>query len=251
MKLLKEYIENIVKSYLAEYKSGFNINYFKSIKDAKEMLKYAGDMLQTLGVGSGRAAFLLPNTNKVLKIALRPAGIAQNEQEASVFTNPQTQEVVTKIYDFDPEYKWLISETAREFVTKEEFDNKVGIDFDAFVGAIQLGINWQEDISDFVEEMYDDKTPGERQKKINDLLNNKDFVNKAIAMKSATKTSIGDMSRVEHWGYTSDGRIVLLDYGASLEIVNKFYPKNKDFNLKSFDDPTVDTQMQTVKQGKK
>lgn len=52
-------------------------------------------------------------SKRVLKIALNKQGIAQNEAEINIFTNPITKPIVAKVYDYDPNFLWIISELVR------------------------------------------------------------------------------------------------------------------------------------------
>ena len=94
--LLREYLSLV----LERIKSGrgsaeekervgkFDLNRFKGLSNAAEMLEYADKRLQKLGEGTARAAFVLTGRH-VLKVALNAKGLAQNEAELAVYTNPE------------------------------------------------------------------------------------------------------------------------------------------------------------------
>lgn len=231
--LLKEYINQIIK----EYKSSFDIRHFKSLKDVYEMMNYVKQTgLHKMGQGSSRAVYLLPNTNYVLKLAyindnfpeeMNNFGKKQNQTEVEVFTNPVTKNIVSKIYDFDPAYNWLISEAVRPLNSNKEMEQYLdGASFTIFASIITNS----EDREKYTYEDYIDILIQEQQRIIQ--FNNHpnvvrlakiDLKNLELAKKSKFIKQIfqlikdgmdtGDLPYSSHYGKTQDGRLVLLDYG--------------------------------------
>jgi len=193
-------VERIKSKYVHDIKQSFgtrfNLETFKNIDNIHVLNSYAKRFLNKLGQGSSRAAYLLSG-RYVLKIAINKKGLAQNETEASVYTNPKTKEVVAKIHDYDHDYKWLISDVVNPIKSEEEFEQI-------------SGEPWQE----FIDGVWDDDKP-------QTLL--------SIAARSTVKSNdlmFGDVDNVEHWGKTPDGRVVLLDYGFTGEVFDKYYSKS-------------------------
>lgn len=101
----------------------FNMNEFKKLvkrynthpdgitgepaSSPKNYFEYASLNLEELGKGSSRIVYLL-SAKKVLKIALNVKGIAQNEAEIDIYTNPKTKAIIAKIFDYDVDYKYII-----------------------------------------------------------------------------------------------------------------------------------------------
>ena len=105
----------------------FELSTFKSLKTLPRRLKYAKDNLELLSDGgTSRIVFLL-SSKKVLKISLlnlrdpkvNKKGIAQNEAE--VRNSQQIPNLVTKVFEYAPDYSWIISELVRPLKSKEEF----------------------------------------------------------------------------------------------------------------------------------
>jgi len=249
-KLLKEYIQQLV---LSEYKTQFKINYFKNLKTSSERYDYATINLKLLGKGSSRAAFLLPNTKYVLKLALADAevrGIAQNEAEVGMFTTPGVKDIITKIYDYSPEYTWLISEAVRGVSNDNEFKMITGFtinELDSFLEQIntkryksieELLNKEKKSVNKDIKEyqLYKQKDMDEDEEDIFNLKLNelkKDLVFYEELSNNKYLIGIdnlllighfpGDLAYSDHWGITVNGNLVLLDYGASNEVIGKYY----------------------------
>ena len=73
--------------------------------------EYAEASLPKLGTGSSRVVFALSG-GKVLKIATNQAGYGQNQAEADMW-NKTHSAYITEVYDFAPDYKWIIAELVK------------------------------------------------------------------------------------------------------------------------------------------
>lgn len=202
--LIREYVSLVVEKIRSTQKRSdhlgakFDLNTFKKINNIEQAEAYANNFLQRLGKGSSRVAFLLSN-RYVLKIAINDKGIAQNEGEMDVATNPKTKNVIARVRAYDPDYKWLISDVVKELKTSEEFRQLTDIPWDDFE-AIMVKLYNKERVNKIPE-----------------------FVQSVFATKQSSDISIGDMLRVDHWGKTPDGRCVILDYGLSNDVWAKHY----------------------------
>lgn len=209
--LLKEYlaltIERIRKRPADErgvktrFGDHFDISRFKKLDDADTMRAYAAQFLDVLGTGSSRSAYLL-RSKRVLKIALNEKGLAQNEAELDVFTNPRSKPIVAKVYDADAHQRWLVSDLVRPVANVEEFKSLTGLDWvDEFGPLVSAGIQAGRAAPDspaLVKAIVD--TARENNLLSADIMQT-DF------SKGVNKNTLG------HWGKTPDGRVVLLDYG--------------------------------------
>jgi len=201
--LLREYISFLITEKIRTIKKGspfgnkFNLRDFKNLENINIMNVYAFSFLGKMGEGSSRAAYVLTG-NKVLKIATNEKGLSQNETEVSVYTNPASRQMVSKIYDVDTDYRWLIVDTVKPFVKEEEFEEATGISFQIFIKKLILALK------------------SESQTK------NKLILDTAATMKS-NDLLMGDIALIDHWGLSADGRIVLLDYGFTKEVWEMHY----------------------------
>jgi hypothetical protein len=205
--LLKEYVRALVERIRS---TGFDIREFRRLADEASkapdnrfqttpLLKYADEHLEVLGDGTTRSAYLLSST-KVLKIAQNSKkGVAQNKAEARGFNNPKIRPFVAKIFDHDAKYFYLVSELVRELDTEEEFQRLTGFPWDFFVECLKensLPEGWE---------------PGDEQL---------EFWNGIQSLLSADLVW-GDIARINHWGKTADGRLVMLDYGYTNKVMQQ------------------------------
>lgn len=216
--LLREWISLMVekirtdKGGKGKFGDKFSLNKFKELDGIHIMLDYADSFLETLGTGSSRRAFLLSG-KYVLKIALNEKGLAQNQAEMDVFTNPQSQAVVAKVYSFDPKYQWLISDLVKPITDVGEFQQLSGIEWREFCDQVNRGMkNKAVEPSDdaFVKSV------------VNTALKN-NLLRGDIAQQDHSREASEDV--LSHWGKTPGGRLVLLDYGFTHEVWASHYSK--------------------------
>jgi hypothetical protein len=188
---IKEQVDYQLGLVLCEAKTGFDMDLFKRLDTEVEMEDYASKHLTKLGRGSGRVVFAL-NDKQVLKISTHNIfGREQNENEVGVYTYPNTKPIVTKIYDFDSEYKWLVSEFVRVLKSEDEFKDLIGMS--------------PKDLAYFL------KNTDKAYSVYPELKNNS--ILKAIVELVDIGVWELELTRYEHWGKTSNGRLVVLDYG--------------------------------------
>lgn len=239
MKELKELVAKIANQELQEVLRGFNLNKFKSLEISWKMYEYAKKHLPFLGQGTSRAVFALSG-NKVLKIAHGKilAGVAQNEQEVNLFTNPKTKSIVTKIYDVADDYTWIISEIAKPFTSEIDFFRKTGVIadlMDEFVDFITPG-NFEKSCESYAHILWSESEdfgyfipdPSEEIDSYEEAAewcktNLKGTVAEHAVDLVALGSARGDLGPYDHWGVTSDGRVVVIDYGLTRKILRNFY----------------------------
>jgi len=110
----------------------FDYGVFKSLKSLPGKIKYAKDNLELLSnEGTSRIVFLL-SSKKVLKLCqlslkdpkVKERGIAQNKAE--VKNSSEIASIVTKVFDYAPDYSWIVSEIARPLTSEKEFYHLTG-----------------------------------------------------------------------------------------------------------------------------
>lgn len=225
VRLLREFVELLLLEKIrstkgiSPYGNKFNMKKFASLGSIYMLDTYANSYLEFIGQGSSRTAYLM-SSRYVLKIARNEKGIAQNEAEIDVYTNPTSKPIVSKIHNFDPEFKWVIADLVRPFKTsnkqdEDEFENGTGISWDDFYYELKAEI----------------------EKKDVDLSH---FTQVVIATMEANDLLFGDVANMDHWGKTPDGKVVLLDYGFTNEVWKKHYKQP---------DEEVDSQAVTANYG--
>lgn len=201
-KLLRNYIQELLHEK-AQMAPGFNVNALKGMKTVPEIYQYVKKFLKPMGRGSSRMTFLLGG-KKILKLAKNQAGIAQNEAEVDVYTNPSTKNVVSRIYSYDPQYKWLVSELVKP-LSWDEFEKVTRWGWQEFVDCLKsalVGGGFQEkDVPQHMQQWF----------------------NAVLQMAKANNLSLGDLKVDDHWGKTADNRVVLLDYGLTHDVGEKHY----------------------------
>lgn len=225
---LKEYVEECITEVLRN----FDLNFFKNLKGNLQKIDYAQKILPFIGAGSARIVFAVSG-DKVLKVAKNKKGLAQNNAEIEMFLEMDAAgfgNVLTKIYDYDKSGAWVLSEIAsplRDMSSDmSKFTRYVGVPFSLYRQIIfnmdDAGV--RSAVSQ-VELAYDEGTPEAflldeiilRPKEFHFIYGVAHAINNLDLM-------YGDLLRPGQYGRTTDGRIVLLDYGFT-EIVHLMHYK--------------------------
>lgn len=215
--LLREFVQQILQERIRS--KHFDLREFKSLRSPQMCIDYAEMAgLEDLFSGSSRQAYAL-SSGKVLKVALpenQAAGRAQNEAEVEIYTNPKTKPLVTKVYDYDSRYKWIIVELVRPLdeSANEEFESQFGVDFYTMTAA-GFAKSTGRDLDEILDQREIEaleKNPKARQ-----------FLQSYVNLVNLNNVGESDMSNAGHWGKTADGRIVLLDFGATEDVLAKHY----------------------------
>lgn len=195
------------------------INELQNINSFNGKIKYANNNLQRIGSGSGRAVYNIDD-KVVLKLAKNKKGIAQNEAEAGVGVYQDTQDIVTKIIDFDDnQHTWVLVEKAKKVTPNrikeltEIPDLKSMFYYLKNIESINKGggnIFRLDD--DVVEELQENE-----------------FVQELVDLISNYSQSAGDMGRPSSYGEViryGQPTIVLTDYGINDEVYALHYSPN-------------------------
>lgn len=242
-RLLHEYVALVLeairskKNQKGSFGDKFDLKKFKSLDNYHMMTAYASEFLEKMGQGSSRVAFVL-SSKYVLKIAINEKGIAQNQAEVDVYTNPTSQPVVAKVYQSDKDFNWLISDLVKPIKSVNEFEELTGVDWKTFSKYVNDGI------------------------KHKSLSNNAPKFIKAVVI-TALKNNLlrGDLAQqdfsrdpkddvLDHYGKTVDGRAVLLDYGFTGEVWEKLYKSGREAQTPDNLSASTNRDQKTGKQGK-
>ena len=217
-KLLREYLNLMIEKVRSKRKvktrfgrSKFDIKEFKSLPSIAIQQAYAMNYLEALGQGSSRIVFVL-TPKKVLKIARNEKGIAQNAAELEVYTDPATREVAAKIYDTDGDGKWIIADLVRPIVDPKEFTSLTNVPWENFVEDLTATISKTARISGA---QLRQSAPKFTQQVV------------TMAEKGKNKLKLADLTVIDHWGKTSNGKVVILDYGFTEDVAEKHYSTSK------------------------
>lgn len=181
--------------------------------------------LPDLGQGSSRNVFELEDEDRVLKVAKNPQGLAQNEAEVDVFTNPKVKAWTTEIFDYDRDFKWIVSEKVTELKTNQEWEELVGFPFEILEYMIDMEFETLERLADYLQERFDNSGDPDLLELKSHALSSmvQQWYNKFLYFVRITKLAPQDLAVVDHWGFTQDGRVVLLDYGLTTKVQYDHY----------------------------
>jgi len=214
---LKKYVEKdqptpatIDESMMTE-KKFINMEEFKKFHPAQRQA-FLETNTEMLGQGSSRNVYLV-DSSRALKVSRNTKGIAQNKAELEVYTDPKTNKLINKIYDYDPNNTWLLVELVRPIETYEEFNELTGID--DYVRSINFHLNLypQQKFAQFFSNPINQNTKDRVAP----------FTKMAIMAKKNADLYTPDVTIPSHWGKTADGRVVIYDYGATNEVIDKHY----------------------------
>lgn len=239
---LKEYINEYVKKVITENFLGKEaINELKNSQDVYHVYDILDKYnITKLGEGSSRSVYRI-SKDRVLKVAGGNRadiniGLAQNEAEVQAYTNPKTdKDIVPRIYDYHPEYFWLISEQVMPYESPVDFETDVGLSssfMKQFLTKLALK-GYNEGMEELKEEYEQEKlNPGRLRSRV--FVKNyesaffgkgKDFFNKMVQLMLSNELSPGDIS-YSQFGKTTNGKVVLFDTGLDMNVLNTGFYDN-------------------------
>lgn len=203
-----------------ELTSTFNVEDLKNIKSYKGRIFYLKNKLQLLGQGSSRIVFKIDN-QKVIKVAKNSKGIGQNFLEAEIGQDNFFIEVVAKVYDYDLDFVWIISEYASKF-SEAEFKKIEGYDFKTFglyLTSEKYGHNWEQQVTPEEHDAFIyPKSPNSFATNIKQLM--RDY-----------NMPVGDLVVKSSYGISTKNRecaVILIDYGIDEDVYKSYYSKIKE-----------------------
>jgi len=138
---------------------------------------------------------------------------------------------VTRIYDYSKNHVWVLSEVVKPLnyddAGEAKFNQLSGMSWTMFSRLIYpLGMGDSiKEAAQQVQKIYEETD--EEYQLLGDLIKNpnKYPILKAVeyAMSRHIDLLRADLDRIEHYGYSVDGRIVLLDYGFTREVKQEYY----------------------------
>lgn len=200
-------------------KDNFDIREFKALKTIEELRSYVREHeLQKLGAGNSRLVYAL-SSRFALKVALYDQGLEQNEAEVKLSETPGIENVIAKVHSHDPEYKWIIADLVRPLswlnkpTEEKDFESKTGVSRQEFSNLLRYSSSDQFPGTSYTANNKDDKNPWDNHP------NNKFLVGLRKLIDSGV--SAPDLGRLEQYGITPDGRVVILDYGGTVSILKQ------------------------------
>lgn len=106
---------NALEKLDRSFKPGKGLGFF-----IEELEELSGLTIDRINSGSSRAVFAI-NDNVVLKIATSKTGIDQNKVEYKTYEKVETCSMITRIFYYNTDFKWLISERTIRQVKDSDF----------------------------------------------------------------------------------------------------------------------------------
>ncbi len=200
----------------------------------KSILKKAVDLeLEYLGSGTSRIVYGLGN-NKVIKIALGDKGIEQNKLEAFAGKDAIVAKIIARVFDSDDEYYWIVSERLTPMADSTDYKEAEDM----------VGVSWN-DVREIFGLSKSAKVTGTvpqgaaaRAKSVapakaagtapSGCAKGKAFLDAVKQLKDRyTDLLPGDIVKIDSWGTTSKGCLVLYDYGITKKVYDKYYRTTK------------------------
>lgn len=208
--ILREYFALLIEKIRSD---SFNISKFKRLETPEQVIKYVQDHLKLLGKGTSRHVFVL-NSRQVIKVAIGEKGLAQNEAEVDAFTNPRSKPIIAKIFEADDDFKWLVSELVKPLKSDDEFESLAGMS-SATMKNVIVKSRSNDDVTAAAR-------PGVNPRRSASKINQK-LIDAVSSFATENKMLWGDVLKLDSWGKTAAGRLVLFDYGATEEIYKQYY----------------------------
>lgn len=211
---LKQRITEAVQSALeeADYPADFDFAAFKKLPSFAARLKYVKARLPKVAQGSSRAVFVAdPNT--VIKVAMNPKGIAQNETEADIGRFADSYPVA-KVLDVGDHGIWLEMERAVK-ATPKVFAQLAGMTLKKF-----------ETIFRYYGSVKRGRSVYSKPARYDELMDGNEFLQRVQALIDDYDMPPGDVVRISSWGIvTREGNqtLVLIDFGLTNTVYNDFY----------------------------
>ena len=178
---------------------------------ASDKLRWMMSQGSYLNQGMGRAVFDIGD-GKVLKVATKPFGTKQNEEEISTCSKFCKSGFFAQIFDSDQYFEWLIMEKVKTF-NEGEFASTFGISEEQISQFINSTWNVEPNKEGFQDavQITCKKYPGfvTTFNKIPPL--GLKLLNVAFVL--SAKYDVVDLDRHDHFGLTDKGKVVILDYG--------------------------------------
>ena len=213
-----EKLKDIIKEMA--YPSSFDFDEFRKCGSFAERVRYCEARLQRIASGSSRIVYQVDN-EKVLKLAKNQKGIAQNQVEYRLGTEPYYT-CFAEIYEYDEQGLWIEMEFCKK-AKKSDFKAIYGVPFEVLCCMIYdqannfRNVGWKinpfSDYENIVQKVWE----GEE----NDL--QMLFMSIQEYIGGEMLSGVGDLCRPSSWGINSEGYFTLIDYGLDDDVAKKYY----------------------------
>jgi hypothetical protein len=207
----------------SDVRAKFELSKFARVVGLEEQLEFLRTTGMFVGAGSSRIVFAV-SPKKVVKLAggwdeasgappssrYVQAGRAQNkvEYEAYKTASPEERMLLPVVYEAGPNYAWIMCELVRPLRSDDELRAMLYLSTEQYAKFMDVIGYGRKSFEEFVASL------GGEAHKVFDRL---------AKLAEKLDLHIGDMSTIDQWGKTADGRLVLLDTGATEEVMRSYY----------------------------
>lgn len=208
-----------------DYPQDFDWEYFKSLRNLKDIVKYATSKLGRPKKGTSRLTYLIDD-DKVLKVAFNQVGLRQNRIESDYYIKGY-YDVVAEVLEKSPQNIWVEMERVKPLRN------------DSLIRKYLDGYSLYE-LKIYLNQYGLAKAGDNKQEKIFEKLRDNEFVNQIEDLKNSYGLLIGDLTKTQAWGMVKrDGKEVpvLFDYGLSEKDFKEYYQYGdvkKQYRSKNF-----------------
>lgn len=204
-----------------EYPASFDKQHFYGLRSFAERARYCAEHLPKIAAGSGRIVYKIDDKT-VLKLAKNPKGIAQNLQEAQIGGDNYWSNIVTAVYNYDQDDKWIESELAMK-AKPNRFKELTGVDINTAGNYFM----YREGENNPRPKWGGKQTYGLAPEQIEQLHENQ-FLADVVELMYNYNLKAADFTRLSSFGEVNrDGHpaIVVVDYGLSDEVWSDHYER--------------------------
>lgn len=215
MKKFKQYLQEMALP------AKFDEKKFNEKNSFRHKISYFMNQARRIGAGSSRIAFVVNHYNRpvVIKVAKNKKGLVQNEHEVEMMSDYylKDQDIIIPLIDYDKENSppyWIMTEYA-EKATSADFKRVFNVDN-------------PRDVIDCIDFSIHRETPTytkESCSKINSESDEYTGLYNMIGSYDRDQLSINEFKSASNWG-KYNGRLVIIDIGASKYIMDTFYLKH-------------------------
>lgn len=190
-------------------------------------IRYAQARAEKVGTGSSRVAFVIPYQGRktVLKIAKSRRGMAQQGLEAEILSDGYhgRRGITIPLIDYDernPAPTWIHTEFAEKVRSQKMLEDMIN----RFTPVSSNATFDMDNVEFYINEMQGKRNsmfgpPNDDQR---EALQENLFIERLLELIMDYDLAVGDITRKANWGIYK-GNPVLIDIGASNEIIQTFY----------------------------
>lgn len=204
------------------YPSSFNFDEFRQCKSFAERVRYCEARLERIAQGSSRIVYRVDD-EKVLKLAKNKKGVAQNQVEYRLGTEPYYT-CFADVYEYEESGLWIEMELCQK-AKKNDFKKIYGIPFEALCCMIR---NQSNNVIGGAYNPYSqyeyivDEVWGSEESPVQDL-----FMSLQDYIGCEMLSGVGDLCRISSWGINNEGQFILIDYGLDDDVYDNFYRRRR------------------------